>query len=148
MRGSGVPAAGTGCGGDRRWNELIPESADDRVEDSPVGMFANSSTAIAARARVAILVIVGALFVVPVLVRATCSPSPSAPLRLNRGFERPPAKCLVPPPQDGSIANTPVDDERPVPDDRRVPIIDDSARVRPAERSPDPLRGPPSVSRS
>jgi hypothetical protein len=112
-------------------------------------MFANSSTTIAARARVAILVIVGALFVVPVLVRATCTPSPSAPLRLNRGFERPPAKCLVPPPQDGTIARTPAADERPAPAVvRAVWFGDDSALPLFLERSPDPLRGPPALSRS
>ena len=53
-------------------------------------MTGRSSMRIAGRARIAILVTVAALCVVPALVRATFSGSTSTPIRLNRGFRASP----------------------------------------------------------
>jgi hypothetical protein len=106
-------------------------------------MSPHSSTPIACRIRVAILVMVGALCVVPALVRATFSGSPTTPIRLNRGFERPPAKSTLPPPQ--TVAVTPVIEDRaePVIPDRFSRVPAENRLVAAVEYAPDPLRGPP-----
>jgi hypothetical protein len=96
----------------------------------------------AGRARVAILVTVAALCVVPALVRATFSGSTSTPIRLNRGFERPPAKATIAP-LTVAVTAVPHQETGLSRIDRRAPAVDefvpDAAPVRP----PDTLRGPP-----
>src|SRR4051812_24413251 len=49
-----------------------------------------------------IILIVATIAMVPPLVRATARPGAdtSAPIRLNRGFQQPPSKCIVVPPAD------------------------------------------------
>ena len=97
------------------------------------------------RFRVAILVMAAALGVVPALVRATFSGSTATPIRLNRGFELPPAKSTLTPPE--SVAVTAVTHEpiEPATGARFSPVPDDVALVSRPERAPDPLRGPPIV---
>lgn len=106
-------------------------------------MPSRSSTPIAYRIRVAILVMVAALCVVPALVRATFSGSRTTPIRLNRGFELPPAKSTLPPPQ--TVAVTPVRHDRaePVTRERFSRVPGEICLVAPPEYAPDPLRGPP-----
>jgi len=106
-------------------------------------MSAGFSPTIAGRARVAILVIVATLCVVPVLVRATFSGSARTPIRLNRGFERPPAKSTIAPPT--AAAATPLSRHEAAPStrDRFSPIPNDILPGSLLELAPDPLRGPP-----
>jgi|SRR4051794_39279024 hypothetical protein len=91
-----------------------------------------------------IILIVATIAMVPPLVRATARPGAetSSPIRLNRGFQQPPSKCIVIPPADappqsaqqlllpirGERFDAPLDD--PLPDSTRSPSVD-------------PLRGPP-----
>jgi hypothetical protein len=102
---------------------------------------------IAGRARLAILVTVAALCVVPALVRATFSGSTSTPIRLNRGFELPPGKATIAPP--ANVAVAPVSDEETGLSqvDRRAPAVDEVAPDAAPVRPPDTLRGPPSFPR-
>ena len=106
-------------------------------------MTGRSSVRIAGRARVAILVTVAALCVVPALVRATFSGSTSTPIRLNRGFERPPAKATIAPPATVAIAPAPHQETGLSRIDRRGPAVDEVAPHAAPVRSPDALRGPP-----
>jgi hypothetical protein len=105
------------------------------------------NSSMAGRARIAILVIVAALFVVPVLVRATFSPSPSSPIRLNRGFERPPAKSQLAPPHVAVLRSPSLDGCEPSPLDRDLPDLDTAITPDPPERSPE-TRGPPAFAHS
>lgn len=106
-------------------------------------MSPRSPAPIACRIRVAILTMVAALCIVPALVRATFSGSPTTPIRLNRGFEMPPAKATLPPPQ--SVAVTPVIHDRADPPtrERLSPIPLEISLPSPPAHVPDPLRGPP-----
>jgi hypothetical protein len=106
-------------------------------------MTERSSMRIAGRVRVAILVTVAALCVVPALVRATFSGSTSTPIRLNRGFELPPGKATIAPP--ATVAVAPVSDEETGLSriDRRAPVRDEVAPEAAPVRPPDALRGPP-----
>ena len=100
---------------------------------------------IACRIRVAILVIVAALCVVPPLVRATFSGSSATPIRLNRGFELPPAKATLPPPQRVAVMPVSYDSAEPATRERFSPItceVGVGPLSAPAH-APDPLRGPP-----
>ena len=106
-------------------------------------MTGRSSVRNAGRARVAILVTVAALCVVPALVRATFSGSTSTPIRLNRGFERPPAKATIAPPATVAIAPAPHQETGLSRIDRRGPAVDEVAPHAAPVRSPDALRGPP-----
>ena len=106
-------------------------------------MSPHSSTPIACRIRVAILVMVVALCVVPALVRATFSGSPTTPIRLNRGFELPPAKSTVAPPQTVSVTPVRHDRAEPVTRERFSRVPDEIPLFAPLEYAPDPLRGPP-----
>jgi hypothetical protein len=98
---------------------------------------------IAGRARVAILVTVAALCVVPALVRATFSGSTSTPIRLNRGFERPPAKATIARPLTVAVTAVPHQETGLSRIDRRAPAVDEFAPDAAPVRSPDALRGPP-----
>ena len=100
---------------------------------------------IAGRARVAILVTVAALCVVPALVRATFSGSASTPIRLNRGFERPPAKATIAPPPDVAVAPVPHQETSLSRIDRRAPAVDDVAPDTAPVLPLDALRGPPAL---
>jgi hypothetical protein len=97
----------------------------------------------AARARVAILIVVGALCVVPALVRATYSFSTTSPLRLNRGFERPPSKATVAPPAQAVVLPLlDTDTGSAAPEHWPAPV--DIVTLRSFfETPPDALRGPP-----
>jgi len=91
-----------------------------------------------------LFVLVATIAFTPPLVRATAriAPDTSSPLRLNRGFDTPPAKCTVVPPveisfETGQHRVLPLGVERsgaaghePLPDS-------------PVSPSPDALRGPP-----
>jgi hypothetical protein len=101
-----------------------------------------SSITIHGRARFTVLVMVAALFVVPALVRATFSSSPTSLIRLNRGFERPPAKCQIPPPV-VLVAALSRSEAEPPKLDLLVPVFDAPAPDAPPEGSPDAFRGPP-----
>ena len=98
---------------------------------------------IAGRARVAILVIVAALCVVPALVRATFSGSTSTPIRLNRGFELPPGKASLAPPPNVAVAPVSHHETGLSRIDRRAPAVDEVAPEAAPVRPPDALRGPP-----
>jgi hypothetical protein len=111
-------------------------------------MSGHSSADIAGRARVAILVIVVALCVVPALVRATFSGSTGTPIRLNRGFELPPGKASLAPPPTTAVAPISHQQNRPARLDRRAPAFDDVAPYAAPVRWPDPLRGPPTLPRA
>jgi hypothetical protein len=102
-----------------------------------------SSTPIASRIRVVILVMVAALCVVPALVRATFSGSPTTPIRLNRGFELPPAKSTLPPPQSVAVIPVGYDSAEPATRERFSPVAHHIGPVRSTEYALDPLRGPP-----
>jgi hypothetical protein len=102
-----------------------------------------SSTPIAGRARVTILVIIATLFLVPALVRATFSTSPTSPVRLNRGFERPPAKCHVTPPPVVMVKALLRGEAEPPKIDRLVLVLDGPGPDAPPVGSPDAFRGPP-----
>ena len=94
-------------------------------------------------------VLVGMICVVPALVRATYSPSVITPIRLNRGFDAPPSKVAVVPPTDSVIC--PLLDQAPPTLDRssgHAPEVDDRVAPVSPDSSPDPLRGPPTVSRT
>ena len=104
-------------------------------------MTRRSSVRIAGRARVAILVTVAALCVVPALVRATFSGS--TPIRLNRGFERPPAKATIAPPPTVAVAPVSHQETDLSRVDRRAPAVDEDAPHAAPVRPPDALRGPP-----
>jgi len=106
-------------------------------------MTGRSSVRIAGRARVAILVTVAALCVVPALVRATFSGSTSTPIRLNRGFERPPAKATIAPPLTVAVALVSHQETGLSHVDRRAPAVDEDAPHAAPVRPPDALRGPP-----
>jgi len=90
-------------------------------------------------------VVVATLVFLPPLVRAADhlgSSRSSSPIRLNRGFERPPAKSEIAPPVDlrrWSVL------ERSLPVEPRQVVVTASDRL-PAlqpDLSPDALRGPP-----
>jgi hypothetical protein len=101
-----------------------------------------SSLTLHGRARVTILVMIAALFVVPALVRATFSASQTSLIRLNRGFERPPAKCQIPPPV-VIVAALSRSEAEPPKLDLLVPVFEAPAPDAPPEGSPDAYRGPP-----
>src|ERR1043166_8570440 len=102
-----------------------------------------SAASPAARVRVAILVIVATLCVVPVLVRATFSGSARTPIRLNRGFERPPAKSTIAPPTTAAVTPVPHEEAEPSTRERFSPIPNDVPPLFRHAATPDPLRGPP-----
>jgi hypothetical protein len=106
-------------------------------------MPSRSSTPVASRIRVAILVMVAALCVVPALVRATFSGAPTTPIRLNRGFELPPAKSTLPPPQTVAVTAVRPDRAEPVTRERLSQNPGEIRLVARHEYAPDPLRGPP-----
>jgi hypothetical protein len=106
-------------------------------------MTGRSSVRIAGRARIAILVTVAALCVVPALVRATFSGSTSTPIRLNRGFELPPGKATIAPPANVAVAAVCDEDAGLSQIDRRSPAPDEVAPETAAVHPPDALRGPP-----
>jgi hypothetical protein len=90
--------------------------------------------------------LVAVILFVPPLVRATqhfdrgTTPSP---LRLNRGFDAPEAKCHVAPPDDLSVRSVVLEDPRSGQVVRRSSAVDEPTPDLPLGSSPDPLRGPP-----
>jgi hypothetical protein len=97
--------------------------------------------------RVGVVMLVSALLVVPIFVRAggqLHSSSPS-PIRLSRGFELPPTKCHVAPPAETAAA--PVRAALPTPVDvlRRAVAPDEAVPDASDNPSPDTQRGPPSL---
>jgi len=96
-----------------------------------------------------LLLLVATIAFVPPLVRATAriAPDTSSPLRLNRGFDAPPAKCTVVPPADLPF-ETVQDAQLPM----HVARVDAPGNAplpdSPPAPSSDPLRGPPFSSAS
>jgi hypothetical protein len=91
-----------------------------------------------------IILIVATIAMVPPLVRATARPGAdtSSPIRLNRGFQQPPSKCIVVPPADAppqSVQHLMLPTQVNRFDAPRDESLPDSAR----SPSLDPLRGPP-----
>src|SRR5689334_4914954 len=110
----------------------------------------SSFSGAAGRARLAILLVVAALCVVPALVRATYTPSGASTVRLNRGFSLPPAKSSVARPVQVAIvfAEPMHDDASLGRADHTVRCADETIPDAPPDRSPDALRGPPRTSRT
>ena len=98
------------------------------------------------RTRITILVMIATLLVVPALVRATFSSSPTSPIRLNRGFERPPAKCHIPPPPLVVLKTLSLGQAAPPKLDWPAAVLDERSPHALPEGSPDALRGPPILS--
>jgi hypothetical protein len=92
-----------------------------------------------------IVVIIAALFVVPPIVRATFPIGASTPIRLNRGFETPPAKAgvLTTLEQAAVLVSLGVPRERSA--TVRHPHLVVAAIVHQADRAPDLERGPPAI---
>jgi len=111
--------------------------------DARLNIPVHPSTPKADRTRVTILVLIAILSVVPALVRATLSSSPTSLIRLNRGFERPPAKCLVPPPALMIVKTLSVVETENPKGDLFVPVLEVPGPDAPPEGSPDAFRGPP-----
>jgi hypothetical protein len=88
-------------------------------------------------------VIIATLFVVPALVRATSSGSPTSPVRLNRGFERPPAKSHVTPPSIVVVKAPLCGEAEPPKVARPVFVVGEPRPDPPPDGSPDGFRGPP-----
>jgi len=97
----------------------------------------------AARTRSAVFLLVAIVLVVPPLVRAASTAPGGQPIRLNRGFNFPPAKCHIAPPPEATAAVAPtVEPTAP----RAVWIAVSVAAplpALPAAAPPDALRGPP-----
>ena len=93
------------------------------------------------------LLLVGVLLVLPSLVRVTqhvSASQDSAPIRLNRGFDQPQAKCRVAPPDDHIVLHSEaVDDAVVAHAPAAAPVVEERIPVLPAIPAPEPLRGPP-----
>jgi hypothetical protein len=92
----------------------------------------------------AIFLMVAVIFLAPPLVRATVLRDGTPPLRLNRGFEQPPAKCDVGQ-ADMLVRLAFPDITRPVPPAERVTVSEQALPPAAPDRLPDPVRGPPSA---
>lgn len=108
-------------------------------------MSASHFTVVTRYGRAALLVIVGALCVVPPLVRATFSGSSSSPIRLNRGFESPPTKGDETTQSEQVADSVPPIVPEPARIDRRVTSIDHPVLHAVHVPAPDAKRGPPSL---
>jgi hypothetical protein len=94
------------------------------------------------------LILVAILLALPSMVRATQHVSASrdsAPIRLNRGFDQPQARCRVAPPGDhvvirSAVTTTPIITRAPC-----IAAVQEPIPVSPSVAVPDPLRGPPST---
>ena len=109
-------------------------------------MLTNTSTVTRRRRNSVLFFVIAALFVVPPIVRATATIKSSSPIRLNRGFETPPSKGDVV--TSLEQATTPASTLPAGTAARRASA--GLARqhphvVAPSDRSPDPQRGPPSI---
>jgi hypothetical protein len=92
----------------------------------------------------AIFLMVAVMFLAPPLVRATVLRDGAPPIRLNRGFEQPPAKCdLVQ--ADVLVRLAFLDTTPPVPPAERVTVPDEALPTASPDRLPDPVRGPPAT---
>lgn len=94
------------------------------------------------------LLLVAALITLPSLVRATqhvSASQDSSPIRLNRGFDQPQAKCRVAPPDDQVVVRSASFDDAVVPHAPRIAPIDEPIAASPPVSVSDPLRGPPST---
>jgi hypothetical protein len=106
-------------------------------------MIRRFSTTARRHVRGVIFIVIGVLCVVPPLIRATPHHPSTPQIRLNRGFQAPPAKWHVMPATE-ILSSDPVV-ETSVPDNtRRVRIdVDEGVILSPPDLSLDPLRGPP-----
>jgi hypothetical protein len=98
---------------------------------------------LARRACLGLFMAVMALILVPPLVRATSTGFGSSPIRLNRGYEAPPAKCSIEPPGEAAPHAEP-------PDAAAVPhafaLVSSADQSLPSSLlafAPDDQRGPP-----
>ena len=105
-------------------------------------MSSDALTVVTRSRQVSILVIIAALLVVPPIVRATSPIGASSPIRLNRGFETPPAKAVVPSIEQVGVLVSLHAPEMP-PAVRRSSHLVEPRIVGQADRAPDPERGPP-----
>jgi hypothetical protein len=96
-----------------------------------------------------LFLLVATIALVPPLVRATArfGADTSTPLRLNRGFESPPSKCTIAPPVDVHGQSLPTLVVSSHIESAAAPVNEPRPRSAPSH-SPDPLRGPPLISRS
>jgi hypothetical protein len=108
-------------------------------------MLTNTSTVTRRRRNSVLFFVIAALFVVPPIVRATATIKSSSPIRLNRGFETPPSKGDVVMSLEQAI--TPASTYRPEQPHvgPRLFTRDNTHIVAQSDRSPDPQRGPPSI---
>src|SRR5262245_42186414 len=108
----------------------------------PHRMTRRLSTGARRHVRGVIFLVVGVLCVVPPLIRATPHQASKPQIRLNRGFQAPPAKWHVEPATEILLSSPVAETTTPV-TTRRVHIDADEGNVLSApDFSPDPLRGP------
>jgi hypothetical protein len=92
-------------------------------------------------------VLAAVILVVPSLVRATQAFDPgaaSAPMRLNRGFDAPEAKCDVTPPDNAPLLRSVVTEAPETASFALTSLaVEKPLADSPPGFSPDPLRGPP-----
>jgi hypothetical protein len=106
-------------------------------------MLTSASAVLFASRRVAAVLAVAALFFVPPIVRATSTIKSPSPLRLNRGFETPPSKADV-----VSSLEQVVQPSAPRLEPLRrgqLPLLQPAVPHTPIDGSPDPQRGPPTL---
>jgi hypothetical protein len=96
-----------------------------------------------------LFLLVATIALVPPLVRATArfGADTSTPLRLNRGFESPPSKSTIAPPVDVHRQSVPTLVVSIHVEWFDAPVNEPLPYSAPSH-SPDPLRGPPLISRS
>jgi hypothetical protein len=109
-------------------------------------MSTNVSAITTRRRRIGVLsIVIAALFVVPPIVRATATIKSSSPIRLNRGFETPPAKGDVMSSLERIAEPASMHEPEPPQVGQRVLSRDDSRVVAPFDHAPNLERGPPAV---
>ena len=94
------------------------------------------------------LLLVAALVALPSLVRATqhvSASQDSTPIRLNRGFDQPQAKCRPAPPDAPIVVPSALLSATIVPRMPRIAPVDEPLPVSRWIPVPEPPRGPPSI---
>src|SRR6266567_2443979 len=97
--------------------------------------------------RAVTVLLVLAVLCVPPLVRATDSlkQSPTPLLRLNRGFSAPETKSRLTPPPARPLDAPVADQTAPLQTAHAAPVLNETIAAQPSDRSPDALRGPPTL---
>lgn len=106
-------------------------------------MSSDALTVVTRSRQAGIVVIIAALFVVPPIVRATSRVGSSSPIRLNRGFETPPAKADVLTSLEQVAVLTPLHIPEAPLGARRPSRFVEPTLVAQCDRVPDLERGPP-----